>query len=134
MTMTVALPDVSRPLSTEAAAEAFAAILDGSVPDEAIRSFLIALSERGEAVEEVAAAAREMRTRMVTIAAPAGAIDVCGTGGDGSHSLNVSTAVAIVVAACGIPVAKHGNRAASSRAGASSEERRVGKECVSTGR
>src|SRR3546814_15898516 len=58
-----------------------------------LRSFLISLSERGEAVEEVAAAAREMRTRMVTIAAPAGAIDVCGTGGDGSHSLNVSTAV-----------------------------------------
>src|SRR3546814_1499113 len=107
MTMTVALPDVSRPLSAEAAAEAFAAILDGSVPDEAIRSFLIVLSERGEAVEEVAAAAREMRTRMVSIAAPAGAIDVCGTGGDGSHSLNVSTAVAIVVAACGISSEEH---------------------------
>ncbi len=67
---------------------------------------------------EIAAAAREMRARLIPIAAPANAIDVCGTGGDGHHTLNVSTAVALVVAACEVPVAKHGNRAASSKAGA----------------
>lgn len=116
--MSIILPDVSQPLSSSDAQEAFSAILDGELPDEAVRDFLIALNDRGETVDEVAAAAREMRARMVTIKAPADAIDVCGTGGDGSHSLNVSTAVSIVVASCGVPVAKHGNRAASSRAGA----------------
>ena len=63
-------------------------------------------------------AARALRERLIPIHAPAHAIDVCGTGGDGHHTLNVSTAVSLVVAACGIPVAKHGNRAASSKAGA----------------
>lgn len=112
------LPDASRPLTAELAAEAFAAILDGEVAAPDIQNFLTIMSDRDETSVEIAAAVREMRKRMKTISAPEGAIDVCGTGGDGSHSLNISTAVAIVVAACKVPVAKHGNRAASSKAGA----------------
>ena len=112
------LPHPARPLSDKEAASAFAAILDGTVSDEAIAGFLVALSDRGETSTEIAAAARAMRERLIPVAAPANAIDVCGTGGDGHHTLNVSTAVALVVAACGVPVAKHGNRAASSKAGA----------------
>ncbi len=111
------LPDPSAPLDAAEAAHAFAAILDGGPSDEQIRDFLTRLSERGETAIEIAAAASAMRERMIPITAPEGAIDVCGTGGDGLHTLNVSTAVAIVVAACGVPVAKHGNRAASSKAG-----------------
>ncbi|MBN9921144.1 hypothetical protein JND48_15055, partial [Listeria monocytogenes] len=65
-----------------------------------------------------AEAARAMRARLLPIDAPPGTVDVCGTGGDGHHTLNVSTAVSIVVASTGVPVAKHGNRAASSKAGA----------------
>lgn len=112
------LPDVSHPLEETEAETAFAAILDGSVADEAIARFLTALSDRGETASEIAGAARAMRARMIPVGAPANAIDVCGTGGDGHHTLNVSTAVSLVVAACGVPVAKHGNRAASSKAGA----------------
>lgn len=118
MTIRAALPDPAAPLSREEAARAFADILDGTVSDEAIADFLIALSARGETATEIAEAARAMRARMIPIDAPEGAIDVCGTGGDGHHTLNVSTAVSLVVAACGVPVAKHGNRAASSKAGA----------------
>lgn len=112
------LPNPSQPISAEAAGRAFAAILDGTISDADVAAFLVALSERGETATEIAAAAQAMRERMIPIDAPANAIDVCGTGGDGHHTLNVSTAVAIVVAACGVPVAKHGNRAASSKAGA----------------
>ena len=93
---------------------AFADILDGRASEPAIAGFLVALAERGETSLEIAEAARALRERLIPIAAPAGAIDVCGTGGDGHHTLNVSTAVALVVAAAGVPVAKHGNRAASS--------------------
>lgn len=93
-------------------------MLDGGGGDEEIAAFLVAMSDRGETAIEIAAAARMMRERMIAVSAPADAIDVCGTGGDGQHTLNVSTAVALVVAACGVPVAKHGNRAASSKAGA----------------
>ncbi|WP_242417306.1 anthranilate phosphoribosyltransferase [Sphingomonas panni] len=118
MTVTTLLPDPSTPLSHESAAEAFAAILDGTVSDDAIATFLTDLAIRGETSIEIAEAARALRHRMIPIAAPAHAIDVCGTGGDGHHTLNVSTAVSLVVAASGVPVAKHGNRAASSKAGA----------------
>ena len=113
-----ALPDPSLPLDADTAASAFATMLDGAPPDEDIAHFLIVMSERGETAVEIAAAARAMRAHMIPIHAPANAIDVCGTGGDGHHTLNVSTAVSLVVAACGVPVAKHGNRAASSKAGA----------------
>ena len=112
------LPDPATPLSREDAAQAFADILDARADEEAIAAFLIALSLRGETATEIAEAARAMRERLIPVTAPAGAIDVCGTGGDGQHTLNVSTAVSLVVAACGVPVAKHGNRAASSKAGA----------------
>lgn len=118
MTTLALLPDPASPLSLESAEAAFGDILDGRVGDDAVARFLTDLTLRDETAVEIAAAARALRARMVAVAAPAGAIDVCGTGGDGAHSLNVSTAVAIVVAACGVPVAKHGNRAASSKAGA----------------
>ena len=118
MTTLTLLPDPATPLSRESAAQAFADILDGRASEEAIARFLIDLSDRGETSIEIAEAARALRERLIPIAAPDGAIDVCGTGGDGHHTLNVSTAVSLVVAACGVPVAKHGNRAASSKAGA----------------
>jgi anthranilate phosphoribosyltransferase len=99
------------------AQDLFGRMLDGEMADEAIAATLIELAERGETAAELAGAVSAMRDRMKRVAAPANAIDVCGTGGDGQHSLNVSTAVALVVAACDVPVAKHGNRAASSLAG-----------------
>lgn len=118
MTTIALLPDTASPLSRESAAAAFSDILDGRADDDAIAAFLIGLTERGETSIEIAEAARAMRQRVIPIEAPAGTIDVCGTGGDGHHTLNVSTAVSLVVASLGVPVAKHGNRAASSKAGA----------------
>ena len=112
------LPDPRTTLSFDDAKAAFAFILDGKCDADDIKAFLIALADRGETATEIAAAAQEMRTRMISVEAPANAIDVCGTGGDGSHSLNISTATALVVAACDVPMAKHGNRAASSKSGA----------------
>jgi len=112
------LPDPAQPLTAEAAAHAFDRIMDGLVEDAEIAAFLVGLADRGETPAEIAAAAQALRDRMLPVTAPEGAIDVCGTGGDGALTLNVSTAVAFVVAACGVPVAKHGNRAASSQSGA----------------
>ena len=112
------LPDPAQPLDREAAAEAFDAIITGDVADSDIAAFLVALAERGETADELAAAASVLRRLMLPIAAPEGVIDLCGTGSDGAHSLNISTSTTFVVAACGVPVAKHGNRSASSRSGA----------------
>jgi anthranilate phosphoribosyltransferase len=105
-------------VNADEAESLFGRMLDGGMTDAEIAETLVEMAQRDETAEEIAGAVRAMRARMIAIEAPAGAIDVCGTGGDGSHSLNISTAVAIVVAACDVPVAKHGNRAASSKAGA----------------
>ncbi len=128
------LPAVEPHLTEEEAEAAFAAMLEGQTSDEEIARFLIALSDRGETAAEIAGAARAMRARMIPIDAPANAIDVCGTGGDGHHTLNVSTAVSLVVAACGVPVAKHGNRAASSKAGAADTLEVLGLDMEKAGR
>ena len=106
-----------RTLSESQAAAAFDIIMSGNATPSQMGAFLMALRVRGESVDEITGAARIMRRKAVTIDAPPGAIDTCGTGGDGSGSFNISTASALVVAGCGVPVAKHGNRALSSRSG-----------------
>jgi anthranilate phosphoribosyltransferase len=104
-------------LSRADAAAAFDAILSGEVTPSQLGGFLMALRVRGETVEEITGAVTAMRAKMLPVAAPPDAIDVVGTGGDGSGSYNVSTLAALIVAGCGVPVAKHGNRAASSKSG-----------------
>jgi anthranilate phosphoribosyltransferase len=105
-------------LTRAEAMTAFDAMLSGEVTPAQMGGFLMALRTRGETVAEITGAVEAMRAKMLRVRAPKGAIDVVGTGGDNSGSYNVSTLAAIIVAACGAPVAKHGNRAASSRSGA----------------
>ena len=112
------LPDAKQHLGEAEAEEVFGWILDGETDDDAIARFLVDMSARSETSDEIAGAARALRQRLIPVDAPDGTVDCCGTGGDGHHTLNVSTAVSLVVAACGVPVAKHGNRAASSKSGA----------------
>lgn len=104
-------------LSEADAQAAFDIIMAGEATQAQIGGLLMAMRVRGETVAEITGAVRAMRARMTAIEAPDGAVDVCGTGGDASGSLNVSTAVTFVIAGCGVPVAKHGNRALSSRTG-----------------
>lgn len=94
-------------------------IMDGGATPSQIGAFLMGMRVKGESVGEIAAAVSILREKMVPVAAPEDVVDIVGTGGDGAESLNISTATAIVVAAGGVPVAKHGNRALSSKSGAS---------------
>lgn len=105
-------------LTREEARDAFETLLSGEVTPAQAGGFLMALRVRGESRHEIIGAVEAMRGRMLRVVPPAGAIDIVGTGGDGSGSYNISTLAAIIVAGCGVPVAKHGNRAASSRSGA----------------
>ncbi len=107
-----------RPLSQSEAETAFQILFNGEATPSQIGGFLMALRTRGETVDEYAAAAAVMRAKCTKVTAPAGAIDIVGTGGDGKGTLNISTATAFVVAGAGVPVAKHGNRNLSSKSGA----------------
>lgn len=104
-------------LSESEMAECMTEIMEGRATDAQIGAFLTALRIKGETIEEITAAARIMREKATKINAPEGVIDTCGTGGDMSGTFNISTTTAIVVAASGIPVAKHGNRSVSSQSG-----------------
>ena len=105
-------------LTSAQAEQAFDVIMSGNATPAQMGGFLMALRVRGESVEEIIGAAKTMRAKMLPIEGPAEAIDTCGTGGDAKGTLNISTGAALVVAACGVPVAKHGNRALSSKSGA----------------
>ena len=105
-------------LTFEEAKDAFDIIMSGDATPGQVGGFLMALRVRGEVVDEIAGAVATMRDKMLRVDAPADAIDIVGTGGDNSHSVNISTASAFVIAGCGVPVAKHGNRGLSSSTGA----------------
>lgn len=104
-------------LSEEQMTGAMKDIMEGNATDAQIGSFLTALRMKGETVEEITGAAKVMREKVTKIKAPGSTVDTCGTGGDMSHTFNISTTSALVVAACGVPVAKHGNRSVSSSCG-----------------
>ncbi len=108
-----------RTLTRQEARAAMGAVMDGEATAAQLAALLVALRMRGETVEELAGFAAAMRERVLRVEAPPGAIDVVGTGGDGRHSFNISTAAALVAAAAGVPVAKHGNRAITSASGSS---------------
>ncbi len=106
-------------LTSDEARDAFDLMMTGNATPAQIAGLLMALRVRGETIEEIAAGAAALRERMTRIEAPPGAVDTCGTGGDASGTHNISTGAALVAAACGVPVAKHGNRSLSSRSGSS---------------
>ena len=115
-----------RPLTREEAEAAFTFLFEGEATPSQIGGLLMALRTRGETVDEYAAAAAVMRAKCNAVKAPAGAMDIVGTGGDGKHTLNISTATAFVVAGAGVPVAKHGNRNLSSKSGTADVQTAMG--------
>ena len=116
---TLGLLQTGRPLTGNEATKAFEIILSGEATPSQIGAFLGMLRVRGETVDEIAAGVSVMRANAMKVKAPTHVLDTCGTGGDGSGSYNISTAVALVAAACGAHVAKHGNKALSSKSGSS---------------
>jgi anthranilate phosphoribosyltransferase len=106
-----------RSLTEDEAEAAFETMMSGDATPSQMGALLMAMRVRGETVAEITGAARAMRARALQINAPAQAIDTCGTGGDGGGTFNISTAAAFIIAACGVPVAKHGNRNLSSKSG-----------------
>lgn len=114
------------PLSQEQAEAAFEVLFNGEATPSQIGGLLMALRTRGETVDEYAAAAAVMRAKCKAVKAPKGAMDIVGTGGDGKHTLNISTATAFVVAGAGVPVAKHGNRNLTSKSGTSDLQGQMG--------
>lgn len=115
-----------RPLSRSEAEQAFTLLFEGEATPSQIGGLLMALRTRGETVDEYAAAASVMRAKCNPVKAPAGAMDIVGTGGDGKHTLNISTATAFVAAGAGVVVAKHGNRNLSSRSGTADVQSQMG--------
>ncbi len=114
------------PLSRAQAEEAFNIIFEGEATPAQLGGLLMAMRARGESVAEYAAAAAVMRAKCAAVRAPAGAMDIVGTGGDGMGTLNISTATAFVVAGAGVPVAKHGNKNLSSKSGAADVQGAMG--------
>ena len=106
-----------RTLSLDEARGAMGAVMDGEATPAQLAALLVALRMRGETTDELAGFVGAMRERVVRVEAPVGTIDLVGTGGDGSGTFNISTAASLVMAAAGVPVAKHGNRAVTSRSG-----------------
>src|SRR6201994_4423904 len=104
-------------LTRDEAAHAFERMMDGEATPSQMGGLLMALRIRGETVDEITGAVAAMRAKMLRVTAPADAVDVVGTGGDASGSYNISTCAAFIAAGAGVPVAKHGNRALSSRSG-----------------
>ncbi len=105
-------------LTRDEASDAFDILMSGEASPAQIGGFLMALRVRGETVPEIAGAVATMRAKMLTVEAPADAVDIVGTGGDGTGTYNISTLASLIVAGAGVPVAKHGNRALSSKSGA----------------
>ncbi len=113
-------------LASHEAEAAFNSMMSGDATSGQIGAFLMALRVRGETVDEITAGAKVMRAKAVQVPAPSNAIDTCGTGGDASGTYNISTAASFAVAACGVPVAKHGNKALSSKSGSAEVLEKLG--------